>query len=1035
MTTLIAQSSGLDTLKRNELNFYGNQDYEKGYELRVNGASEEARVYLERAFEDFIAAQNWEAAAQAGGHILYAFSGTDDPFSGIERMDSLASRIKKQAPEHLDDCRYLYYGATHLYLNNNKPHEAIHAAHQALSALKSSNDPYANAEYMKAYGNLGYSYIYLRNIDSASYYMNEAYRSMQQYKNYSINEAGEIMQALGRLEAQKGNYGKAANFFEQGIDYIENTEGTPNWAIWRLYAELGFYYFSMLEYEKSAENLKKSISVLESQEGLPPVYYYNYIPSQYFSTCNAYLALNDIESATEYFEKGVEYEKNDPVAVEKNPHVINYRGKILLHQGKAREALQEQQKALKIYSKWMNNSPPEEQVNFKPFLNSLTANVGLAYQELGQLDSAIYCFHQTLEIGGITQLTEIQIYEALTQLHLQKEQPDSALFYNQLALEKSCNGSKLAGLHALLPAHAFKSTTEVYSLLRQRVAALQLPGKQARLSESTQLALQAMELSDTLHHQNLAEINLIRAAQSKTIINESIINYQLSLSLAQELYEQAPTPDLLGKSFYFTQMMKSQGLWLALLESEARRFGGLDKQLLETERDLLAEIHFYETQLQQAAQQENADLIAYYENEKLYELKREYVRFKKQLEQSYPEYYASKYNFIPESALSLQSVLQEKELLIEYAFCDSILFAFTLSKGQSLAVDRMPVQPRLMEQINTLMNKLQHSAMSRKSSRAEFIRLSHLLYQQFIAPIEERLSGHSRLIIIGDGITHFIPFETLLASDEILPFEKLEYLIKQYEISYHYSSTLFAKSRKEELNRHSGIYAFAPVYDQQPGTAYSTDKSVLRNVFRALDGPEKFPPLPASEHESKEIVDAFEQQDITDNRLDLRMQATEASLKEAMNLPYRFIHIAGHSFADLENPKFSGIACYQEAQPDSSAQRSEDGILYTSEIYNLQLQADLITLSSCESGFGKLDQAEGILGLNRAFIYSGAPNVVFSLWKVYDKVSSQLMVDFYREVLNGVSYSTSLRKAKLELLKKPKTAAPHYWSPYLLIGR
>ena len=155
-----------------------------------------------------------------------------------------------------------------------------------------------------------------------------------------------------------------------------------------------------------------------------------------------------------------------------------------------------------------------------------------------------------------------------------------------------------------------------------------------------------------------------------------------------------------------------------------------------------------------------------------------------------------------------------------------------------------------------------------------------------------------------------------------------------------------------------------------------------------------------------------------------------------MNLekPYQFVHIAGHSFADLENPKFSGIACYQEENTDSTA-TTNDGTLFTGEIYNISSQADLVTLSSCESGFGKLEKTEGLLGLNRAFIYAGTPNVVFSLWKVYDKVSADLMVDFYQYVLEGEDYSASLRKAKLKLLENEATATPHFWSPFLLIGR
>ena len=180
----------------------------------------------------------------------------------------------------------------------------------------------------------------------------------------------------------------------------------------------------------------------------------------------------------------------------------------------------------------------------------------------------------------------------------------------------------------------------------------------------------------------------------------------------------------------------------------------------------------------------------------------------------------------------------------------------------------------------------------------------------------------------------------------------------------------------------------------------------------------------------------FNNKKIADSRLALRQQANEKILKTNLEKPYQFIHIAGHSFANLEQPKFSGIACHSQlANGEKLSETTEDGTLYTSEIYNLRTKADLITLSSCESGYGKLDRSEGLLGLNRAFVYVGTPNVVFSLWKVYDKISAQLMVDFYEEILSGNNYAASLRQAKLKLLGQPETAAPHFWSPYLLIGR
>ena len=200
--------------------------------------------------------------------------------------------------------------------------------------------------------------------------------------------------------------------------------------------------------------------------------------------------------------------------------------------------------------------------------------------------------------------------------------------------------------------------------------------------------------------------------------------------------------------------------------------------------------------------------------------------------------------------------------------------------------------------------------------------------------------------------------------------------------------------------------------------------------LRAFNENGTYAPLPESERETKTIIQLFEAQGNDDNGIALRKRANEETLKTYLSKPYRFIHIAGHSFANLDNPKFSGIAC-----ADAENSSKEDGILYTSEIYNLNIKADLVSLSSCESGYGKIELSEGVIGLNRAVIYAGGKNVLFSLWKVFDKLSADLMIDFYKEVLEGKSYAAALRTAKLNILNKEATASPHYWSAFLLIGR
>ncbi len=159
-------------------------------------------------------------------------------------------------------------------------------------------------------------------------------------------------------------------------------------------------------------------------------------------------------------------------------------------------------------------------------------------------------------------------------------------------------------------------------------------------------------------------------------------------------------------------------------------------------------------------------------------------------------------------------------------------------------------------------------------------------------------------------------------------------------------------------------------------------------------------------------------------------KATENALKSLKLTDYKYIHFATHGFVNTQNPALSGIILYRNNT------QQEDGVLHSSEVYNLNLNADLVVLSACETGLGKVAKGEGIIGLSRSFLYAGAKNIMVSLWKVTDEATKELVVDFYTnlEKSRKVSQSEALRKAKLNLLKNKKYAMPYYWNGFVLIS-
>jgi len=189
-------------------------------------------------------------------------------------------------------------------------------------------------------------------------------------------------------------------------------------------------------------------------------------------------------------------------------------------------------------------------------------------------------------------------------------------------------------------------------------------------------------------------------------------------------------------------------------------------------------------------------------------------------------------------------------------------------------------------------------------------------------------------------------------------------------------------------------------------------------------------PLPATVTETEAIFKLYDDNNLKAKVL-LHNNANEKLIKSGELEHFKVLHFATHGFVNSERPELSGLLLEQDTTG------GEDGILYSGEIYNLKLNSDLVVLSACETGLGKIQKGEGIIGLTRALLYAGAKNIIVSLWQVADDSTSDLMVNFYKNSLavkGHRSFSESLRNAKLNMISNGKYAHPLFWSPFILIG-
>jgi CHAT domain-containing protein len=311
-----------------------------------------------------------------------------------------------------------------------------------------------------------------------------------------------------------------------------------------------------------------------------------------------------------------------------------------------------------------------------------------------------------------------------------------------------------------------------------------------------------------------------------------------------------------------------------------------------------------------------------------------------------------------------------------------------------------------------------------RNGNAKIKRLSAQLYQKLFAPLEIHLAGARRLVVVPDGSLSYLPFETLARDTPAS-----DYLIERFAISYAPSATalgVIQEAKESASSERSGIVAYGdPIYAK---TKYDSVASGEKSETNS-QGARRFDltQLPYTRSEVNAIASLFSPRE---RRTFFGTDAQEEKVKSEDLSRSRYVHFAAHGVIDEEFPMRSGIIL--STTPNSK----EDGVLQMNEVMRLKLNADVVTLSACGTGLGKLLNGEGMIGLTRAFQYAGANNVVVSLWNVNDVATAELMRAFYQNLKRGLSKDEALRQAKLELLrgKQPTWRHPYYWAPFVLVG-
>ncbi len=329
-------------------------------------------------------------------------------------------------------------------------------------------------------------------------------------------------------------------------------------------------------------------------------------------------------------------------------------------------------------------------------------------------------------------------------------------------------------------------------------------------------------------------------------------------------------------------------------------------------------------------------------------------------------------------AAEIGALLEPDETLVEYYYDDSALYAFLVTAAgvQVATLDRAG----LPEAVSELRRAIELPPGEGYRAPAQ------KLYARLVAPIEQRLKG-PKLSIVAHGVLHYLPFAALVGADG-------RFLIDRWALRAAPSASVLKFLR--------------------PGKAAG-------NRVLAFGNPDLGDPkldLAFAETEARMVAGLY-----PDSRLLVRREASETAFRaDARN--YSRIHFATHGKFRADSPLDSGLFLAKDA--------ANDGVLRVAELYAMDMDADLVTLSACETALGSIGSGDDVVGLTRGFLYAGARSIVSTLWSVDDRATAELMRAFYGN-LPTTGKRDALRQAQLKA--RETFAHPFFWAAFQLVGR
>jgi tetratricopeptide (TPR) repeat protein len=604
---------------------------------------------------------------------------------------------------------------------------------------------------------------------------------------------------------------------------------------------------------------------------------------------------------------------------------------------------------------------------------------------------------------------------------------------------------------------------------------------------------QALEIQESLR------TSILSQQLRDTIFTSAQSSFAFYIDLLMQLHKKNPAAGYAAAALQASERARARSLLELLSESRADIRQGVAKNLLEIERSLQRQINAKATARARLLSAKITQAQAASFDKEITELSSRYRDIQVQIRQSSPRYAALTQpqplaaaeiqQQLDDETVLLEFALGEKQSWL-WAVTRSSIDSYQLPSSSQIEPSARNVyelltarQPKKGESDTQYQTRIAEAGLKFQTASAA---LSQTLFGQVAAKLQGEWKG-KRLAIVASGALEYIPFAALpspaaqaslvtghwsLAEKEArnkgLRTKDNNPLIVEHEIVNLPSASALAAMRSETAGRKPAektVVALAdPVFEptdarllsalrkpanhhlvsglrsgSEPRTSPSdgeasaakTPNADLRrsvNSFHLIKERGGFSRLPFSREEAEAIASLAPKNSslIATGFHANRTVATNSKLSR-----YRIVHFATHGLLNSEHPELSGLVL---SLVDETG-KAQDGFLRMNEIYNLNLPADLVVLSACQTALGKEIKGEGLIGLTRGFMYAGAQRVVASLWQVDDFATAQLMKSFYRGMLKeGLRPAAALRAAQLEMLRQPSWSSPFFWAAFTLQG-